>query len=226
MLKKIAPALFLLLLAGCNPTPPPSVPVEELAEKGEFDYGHLEHNKYVNDFFKFEIQIPEGWAIQNKEQMKNLAKMGQKMVSGDDENMAAAVKASQINSANLLVAYQHELGSMVETNPNIMVVAENVKNFPGIKTGQEYLFQAKKMLERSQVKYTFQEISESPVSYDGKDFYEMAATLEVGGQSVTQKFYSTILNGFSFNIITTYFNEDEAENLQEILKTMRFKGKR
>jgi hypothetical protein len=103
--------------------------------------------------FECEITLPKDWIIQTKEQLENLAKTGKALIAGDDANMNAVVKASEVNVANLLAVYQFERGSAVEYNPSIMLVAENVKNFPGIKNGSDYLFQARKMLGQSQIKY-------------------------------------------------------------------------
>jgi hypothetical protein len=107
----------------------------------DFDYGHIENSKYINSYFDFEITIPTDWIVQSKEQMDNLSKTGAELVAGDDSKLKAVVKASEINTANLLAVYQYERGSAVEYNPSFMLVAENIINAPGIKTGSDYLFQ-------------------------------------------------------------------------------------
>jgi len=137
--------LLTVLTLSCSPNGKPI----------KFDYGKIENNKYINSFFGFEMELPPNWVVQTKEQMENLSKMGKELVAGDDENMKAVINASEINSANLLAVFKYEVGAVVDYNPNLMLVAENLKNTPGIKTGSDYLFQSRRFLKQSQIQYDY-----------------------------------------------------------------------
>ena len=129
-------------LTACNKTIP-------IVEEEGFDYGKVVNDKYLNRFFNIEMNVPAGWNVQNQEQREALMKQGQEAVAGDNAIMKAKLKASEVNSANLLTVYQHEVGAAVDYNANFMLVAENLKNFPSIKSGGQYLDNAKKLIKNS-----------------------------------------------------------------------------
>ena len=188
-----------------------------------FDYGKVENNKYSNSFFEFSMDLPADWIVQTKEQTENLAKMGQELVAGDDKNIKAALKASEINSANLLAVFKYEVGAAVEYNPNFMLVAENLKNAPGIKTGSDYLFQSRKILKQSQVQYEHIDETFEKVIINNNEFYLMNAHLNYMGLSIKQVYYSTILNGFCLSAIISFIDDEQRKDLELILKSMEFK---
>jgi hypothetical protein len=190
----------------------------------DFDYGRIENSKYVNSFFDFEITLPKDWIIQTKEQMDDMTKRGKAMVAGDDSNMKAILKASEINIANLLSVFQFERGSAVEYNPSFSIVVENIKNLPGIKTGNEYLFQAKKLMEQSQLKYDYIDNEFSKETVNGTDFYKMNAEIKYMGLDIKQIYYVTIKKGFSFVVITTFINDQQKQDLLKSINSMQFKN--
>jgi len=189
----------------------------------DFDYGRIENSKYLNSYFDFEITIPANWIIQNKEQMEKMAKAGMDMVIGDDANLKAAVKVSEINTTNLLVVNQYERGSAVEYNPGIVIVAENIKDYPGIKTGSDYLFQVRKLLDQSQVKYDYIDKESSRKVISGIDFYKMNAGIVYMGIEIKQIYYSTVLKGFSFNVIISFINDEQKADLITAINSIKFK---
>ncbi|MDO9255965.1 MAG: hypothetical protein Q7U54_10670 [Bacteroidales bacterium] len=188
----------------------------------DFDYGRIENSKYLNSYFDFEITIPANWIIQNKEQMEKMAKAGMDMVVGDDANLKAAVKVSEINTANLLVVNQYERGSAVDYNPGLVIVAENIKEYPGIKTGSDYLFQVRKLLNQSQVKYDYIDTETSRESISGIDFYKMNAGIEYMGIGIKQIYYSTVLKGFSLNVIISFINDEQKAGLITAIDSIKF----
>jgi hypothetical protein len=190
----------------------------------DFDYGRVENSKYVNSFFDFEITLPKDWIVQTKEQMEDLTKKGKAVVAGDDSKMKAVLKASEINSANLLSVFQFERGSAVEYNPSFTIVAENVRNSPGIKTGNEYLFQAKRLLEQSQLKYDYIDKEFSKEVINGTDFYKMNAEIKYMGLDIKQVYYVTIQKGFGFVVITSFINDQQKQDLLKSINSMKFKN--
>ncbi|HEX8549877.1 MAG TPA: hypothetical protein VF691_23145 [Cytophagaceae bacterium] len=175
----------------------------------DFDYGRVENNKYTNAFFKCEVTIPTDWIVQTKEQTEAMSKVGKAMVAGADSTMKAVLKASEINSANLLVAFQHEVGSAVDYNPSFSIITENIKNLPGIKSGKEYLFLARRLMEQSQMKYNHLDKEFTKEVINGTDFYTMNTQIKYVGLDIKQIYYSTVRNGFSFNIIISFINNQQ-----------------
>jgi hypothetical protein len=213
-LSKIIGFIFISILTPC---------CNSNSQPDNFDYGHVENGKYVNDYFDCNIKLPEAWVVQSKEQTENLANTGRKLVVGDDDKMQAALKASEINTANLLAVFQYELGSAVEYNPNIMIVAESVKNAPGIKNGSDYLFQAKRVIQQGQFKYDYLSETFENEKINGTEFYKMDAQLNYMGLEIKQIYYSTVLKGFSFNLIISYNSEEQKEILLTSINSMIFK---
>ena len=205
---------FMILLTGCNQQNKPK----------NFDYGRVENNKYVNSFFNYEITLPAKWVVQTKDQMERATKTGKDLIAGDDSKMKAVLNASEINTANLLSVNQFEQGAAVEYNPSIVIVAENIKNFPGIKIGSDYLFQVRKLLAQSQLKYDSIEKESTKEVINGTDFYKMNAEIAYMGLNIKQIYYSSIIRGFSFNIIVSYVDDQQKQDLLKSINSMVFKN--
>ena len=186
-----------------------------------FDYGKVENNQYVNSYFNVRMSIPEGWHVQTQEQIEHITKVGKDMVAGDDEKMKAIVKASDVNTANLLGVFQHEYGAAVNFNPNFMVIAENLQQAPGIRTGKEYLFHSRKLLTQAQFQYDHIDEDFAKEVIDGVEFYAMKAEISVMGIDIRQIYYSTIIKGFSFNVIISYSTDQEKQVLLDVINSMK-----
>lgn len=187
-----------------------------------FDYGHVDNGVYQNDYFGFSIKLPEDWVVQSKEQTDNIVNKGKDLLAGDDENLKAMIKASEINVANLLAVFQYELGSAVEYNSNMAIVAENVKNAPGLKDGKDYLFQARRVILHGQFKYDYLSEEFEKEEINGMVFYKMDAHLNYMGLEIRQVYYSTVLKGFSLNLIISYVSDEQKSALLSSIKTMNF----
>jgi hypothetical protein len=188
-----------------------------------FDYGKIENNVYSNSFFNCEIKIPDGWAIQSNEQMQSLTEVGQNLIAGDNDNMKAAIKASEINVANLLAVIKYELGAPTTAyNPGIAIVAENLKNFPGIKTGSDYLLNIRKLLYQSQLVYESMDENFAQETIGGVDFYVMNAVVNFSGNYIYQRHYATIINNFAFIIGLSYADNEQETELMTVLNSLKF----
>jgi hypothetical protein len=205
--------IITILITSCTPNGKPK----------NFDYGHTENNKYFNSFFGLELSLPDNWIVQTKEQTENLSKMGKDLMAGDDKNLKAVINASEVNSANLLAVFQYEVGAAVDYNPSFMLVAENLKNTPGIKTGSDYLFQSRKLLKQSQVQYSYIDDEFKKEIINNQEFYTMNCSIDYMGFNIKQRYYSTIINGFCLSAIVTFTNDEHKTNLEKIISTMNFK---
>ena len=204
--------LLTVLTLSCNTNVKPK----------DFDYGKVENNKYLNSFFGFKMELPSDWEVQTKEQMENLAKMGKELVAGNDKNMKAIIKASEINSANLLAVFKYEVGAAVDYNPNLMLVAENLKNAPGIKTGSDYLFQTRRLLKQSQIQYDYIDEEFQKEVINNQEFYLMNASINYMGLSIKQVYYSTIQNGFCLSAIISFIDDEQKTDLEKVVNSMKF----
>lgn len=189
----------------------------------DFDYGRVENGVYLNDFFGIQIKLPEAWIVQSREQTQQISEIGKELMAGDDNILKTQIEASEVNTANLLAVFQYELGASVEFNPSIMIVAENVSIIPGVKNGSDYLFHARRMIMQGQVEYSYLTENFNKEIIGESEFYFMDAYINYMGIEIKQRYYSTILKGFSLNLIISYADEEQKEILENSIYTMTFK---
>ena len=101
------------------------------------------------------------------------------------------------------------------------MTVENIKQAPGIKNGGDYLFQARRFLEKSQIKYTSIDKKFKKEVINGTDFYKMNSKITYLGNHITQTYYSTIHKGFSILIIYSYTDKKQEKELREILNSLK-----
>jgi len=187
----------------------------------EIDFGTLSNSVYRNEYFGFSVTFPKDWSVQDQEAQRRLMKKGVQLVAGDDRNLKAMVKASELQTVNLFAVFEHPVGSPVAYNPSIMALAEIVRELPGIKRGKDYLFQARQVLEAGQIQVSF------PKDYyserlGGMEFDVMESEISVRGKTIKQKYYATILKGYALCFIVSFTSDDEAASLQSILNSITF----
>ena len=207
--------LILVGLAGCEKKTPQS------SASNEIGFGEFKEGIYSNDYFNLSVKIPTDWTVQSIEERLNLTEVGAQIISGDDKNLAAMAKASELESVPLLSTFKHPLGAPVESNPNLMSVADRVIMFPGIKRGSDYLFHTKKLLSAGQLEVEFTNEGYSK-TIGKKEFDAMDLTMRVGGIPIYQKYYCTIANDYALAFIITFANEQEETELQHILDKISF----
>ena len=147
--------------------------------------------------------------------------MGEQMLAGDDKNMKAVLKASELTSVNLFMVFQYPVGEPVPYNPNIVCVAERVSHMPGIKRGSDYLIQAQKLLKASAMEVDFDD-KFSTDEIGGTSFDTMDASISVSGVTFTQTYYSMRAKGYVLSFIASYSNDEEKALLNGILDSVTF----
>ena len=206
-------SIFLIFTISCSNNSKPK----------DFDYGKVENDRYVNSYFDLELNLPSHWIVQTKEQTENLSKRGKELIAGDNKNMKAVFKASEINTANLIAAFQYEVGSAVDYNPSFMLVAENLKGFPGIKTGSDYLFQTRKLMKQSQFQYDSIDDEFKKIIINNQEYYLMNTSVNYAGYTIRQEYYSTLQDGFCISAIISYNDDEQKSILKKVINSMKFK---
>ncbi|MFI2744147.1 hypothetical protein ACG2LH_15545 [Zhouia sp. PK063] len=205
--------IIIITFFGCNTQ----------KENTHFDYGRIENNTYTNSYFGFQLQLPEGWVIQSKEDKDKMMEAGKKLIVGDNKNLKAIIDASEVNSANLLTVFKYKIGSVEGYNPGYTIIAENLKNASYIKSGKDYLTQARKLLLQSQLKYDTVSDNFIKEKINGKEFYRMDCSITITDYPIKQSYYSTIENGFSLVITISYVTAAQEKEVKGIINTMKFK---
>jgi hypothetical protein len=183
------------------------------------DFGQYDSGFYTNEFFNLALSIPESWYNLNLEQRIEIMRKGGQIIAGDDKNLKAAIKASDLKSLNLLTAYAYPPGTPTTTNPGYMIIAEKIKQLPGIKRGKDYHYHTRKMIELSPVKATFgEDIYE--VMIDGVSFDVMEIEIDVGNIKIMQNQYATTMKEYALVFVFIYQNDEGLYQLEEILQTI------
>jgi hypothetical protein len=188
----------------------------------EIDFGTFNNSVYKNNYFGLSVAIPSDWSMQDQDAQRRLMKLGGKLVSGDDKNLQAAIKASELKEVNLFAVFKYPQGSPVTFNPSILSIAENVRQLPGIKRGKDYHFQARKVLESGQMQMSFpKEIYTQQLG--GVDFDVMETEMHIRRLVVKQKYYATIMKGYALTLVVSFTTDEELASLQKVLDAMTFK---
>lgn len=211
-MKSIGLLLIITIAVSCNFDSKPK----------NFDYGKVENGQYTNSYFGMTIDLPDTWVVQNEEEKAAMMEMGKDLVAGEDQNLKAIIEASEVNTANLLTMFKYEVGSPKGYNPNFLVIAENLKNSPGVKTAKDYLFHARKLMERSNIDYDFGDGKIEKVIINDQEFYVMRPTIYYMGIEIHQAYYCTLVNGFSLGFSMSYMEEENRLIQEKIMNTVKF----
>ncbi|MGN7763797.1 hypothetical protein [Paenibacillus sp. 22594] len=186
----------------------------------EVSLGVTESGTYTNDYFGLSLNFPKEWVFQNADQMMKLMEAGQEVVAGGNEAKNKMLDLAKTKTLNLLMASEFPLDSG-KSGPSAIAVAEKVSMLQGIKTGKDYLESSKKLMTDSKLPYEFEDIK--TVKVGGKDMDLMKASINNGAAVVTQEYYSTIIDGYAFNLILSYVDEKSKAETDKILESVSFK---
>lgn len=188
----------------------------------EIDFGTFKDSVYQNKYFGLTIAIPSEWSIQDQESREHMTKMGIKLLAGDDKNLEAVVKASELQTVNLFAVFKHPMGAPVSYNPSIICVAERVRHMPGIKRGKDYLFHARKLLESSQIDISFPKEISTTENLGGVEFDVMHTRIPMAQMIIYQKYYTAIMKGYALAFVVSFSTKEEEASLQSILDSATF----
>ena len=212
----LPPALAVVTLALVALAP--AFPQEGPAE---IDFGSIEGSTYTNVYFGLRLELPADWSALDQAAMLRLAEAGADMIAGDDENLQAIVRASELQTVNMLGVFRHPLGAPVPYNPSFVGVAERLDNAPGIRKGADYLFHARRMLEAGQLVVSFPgEVS--AVRIGGQEFDVMPVELEVLDIVVQQRYYATVMKGYALVFISSFTTPEERAALDGVVESISF----
>ncbi|WP_408892501.1 hypothetical protein [Paenibacillus taichungensis] len=194
---------------------------KETDSSKDVELGTTEKGSYNNDYFGVSLKFPEAWEFQDAEGMNELTNASSEVIAGDDETKKKQIELSQAKTLNLLMASKYPLdGSQV--GPSAMAIAEKVSLLQGIRTGKDYLKATKKFMMDSQFPYEYKEFTTETIG--GKEMDLMQITMDAGnGSTITQDYYSTIIEGYAFNFIFTYLDDTTKAEIDNIKKSVQFK---
>ncbi|KOY15840.1 hypothetical protein [Paenibacillus xylanivorans] len=187
----------------------------------DVELGTTEQGSYNNDYFGVSLKFPEAWEFQDGDGMNELTSASSEAIAGDDETKKKQIELSQAKTLNLLMASQYPLDGG-QVGPSAMAIAEKVSLLQGIRTGKDYLEATKKFMVDNQFPYEYKEFTTETIG--GKEMDLMQITMDAGnGSTITQDYYSTIIEGYAFNFIFTYLDDKTKAEIDTIKKSVQFK---
>lgn len=179
------------------------------------------NNLYVNKYLGMQITKPADWYAQSAEEMIMLQNRGKDALAGDDKAFKAMLESSMESNLPVFGFFRYPPGTPGKLNQSVMSAAENIKLYPGIKSGCDYLFHAKQIISKGQIPYTFTEGCQETMFGKQKMGY-IDATADIGGRKIMQRYYSTIIGNHAVSVIETYFDEDSKRSVNQVVKTLEF----
>ena len=182
--------------------------------------GYIKNETYLNEYFNISIKLATDGVIQDEETKKMVMDMGESVIGENNENLKALLAASKQKSFNLLYISKYELGAAVDFNPSLICIAEDVSAFKGIKTGEDYIFNTRKILNAANMGYVIEDKISSK-NINGINLSLMKASINTGINTVTQDYYSIIINRYAVSVVLSYTNEEEKLYLEKMLNSLK-----
>jgi len=185
----------------------------------EMDGGRFEGSVYHNDYLGLTVTLPPEWSVQDRELPKQTSRPGGQMLAGGSESMQTTLKEGEQRTIPLFNVFKFLPGSPVPDNPYIYACAENMSAYPGIQTGGDYLFHARRVLEAGQFKFSFpREVYVETLA--GVPFHVMTTELVIPpAGKMMQEYFATVRKGYALVFTLSYWTPEERTELRNALNT-------
>lgn len=174
---------------------------------------------YTNQLFGMRIVKPTTWYSQKVEELIQFQKLGANLLAGEDKNIQALAQESLKSSLPLFGFYRYAPGTAGKSNPNISGVAENISALPGIRTGCDYLANAKSFAAQSQITINFEDDCQTTTIND-TDLSVMKASLEFGNVKANQKYFACIHDSHAIAVVANYYYPNEEKLVDNIVNSL------
>jgi hypothetical protein len=226
----VAPvALTFSLAAKASGQSPPPVVVNPHAPPKVVPYGdpksaragRLEGSVYTNDYFGFQMTIPEGWRVADAEGVAQIGEAGAEAISGGSPEKRAQASAAYQRVVKLLTVGELVQDEKGATTAMLMIGAEPIASWL-IASGRDYNNVLKQQLLSSPLKYEVEETMGTE-TIGGVEFAVMSARSESSaGVLVKQKFYAIVRKGHALFFVSTYVSDKAVKDIAEVLKAVKF----
>ncbi|HEX8131653.1 MAG TPA: hypothetical protein VF527_21330 [Pyrinomonadaceae bacterium] len=187
----------------------------------EPDAGQVVGSTYTNAFFGLQLTIPEGWRVADEAATRQIDQQGADLIAGDSEEKRAQLKAAASKTSNLLT-----MGKVISvggaTESAVLIFGAEAVPVWLIKTPQEYIGQARRLLQTSAMPVKVEEGTRSE-TIGGVEFSVLDVSSEQPGGIVRQHYYATLRKGYALFIISTFASNQGTEAIGEVLKSVKFK---
>lgn len=175
---------------------------------------------FSNAKFKMSIVKPKSWYAQNIKELMATQQKGMDVITGDDENLEALIKASLKKSLPLFGFHEFAPGTPTAYNSSLMGIAENISALPGIKSGCDYLYHAKQLIKQSQVQM---EVEDNCLSQkiNGVNMSYFNSKMAVGTHIVKQKYMACLSGDYAIAVVHTAVNKEDTSEIDDALNSLK-----
>lgn len=184
------------------------------------DHGFFEGNTYFNTGLGLSLSFPETWAVQSREVVKELSALGGDMLAGDNTALSSQQDNIDNNVTNLFYVFKHERGAPVEFNSNLYAAADNISTKPGIKSGADYFFHMKKIMQSSTLNYQLDETA-GPKTISDVAFDILMVKITINNIAINQTFYAAKINEHILVFTLSFTTPEDQEQLESILAGLK-----
>jgi len=187
------------------------------------DIGEIKDGSYINNYFNLKVPVPAKFTALDEKKRMQLMAQGANIIAGDDSNLKKMLEASKLNSINLFSFSRYPLGKPVAFNHSIICIAENIELYKdGIKSGKDYFYHVKKILNRGKLKYNFGNTF-TPKQIGECQFESTNLQTKFGNLVIKQKYYLYIYKDYVISIVITFGDDQQRKELEGILDTIEIK---
>jgi len=165
----------------------------------------LEGNTYQNRFFNFQVQVPPGWTIGNKQDFeKALAAEN----SGQEPNWTKKEKIWDL----LLLASETPAGTPANSNPAIILGMVDISDEPNVQSAKDFeSLIAHSIVERQK---TWEQV-DNPflVRLGSKEFYRVDFKIDISGQIMHEAYFATLEKHYVLILTVTANSEADVNKI-------------
>ncbi|HEX8636142.1 MAG TPA: hypothetical protein VF703_18625 [Pyrinomonadaceae bacterium] len=183
--------------------------------------GRVVGANYVNDFFGFQLTIPTGWRIADEDAARKIDQQGADLVAGDSAERRARLRAAASKNINLITMGTIIMAGGAGESALLIVGAEAIPAWL-IKTPQEYMGQARRLLESSAMPVQVAAGTRSE-TIGGMEFAVIDVSSEQASGTIRQHYYATLKKGYALFFISTYGGDLSEKAIEDVLKSVKFK---
>lgn len=167
----------------------------------------LEGNVYRNYFFNFQLRIPGGWTVANKQDFDKALQLQPSNQKSDSQTAKAEVVEHM-----LLFALETPFGTPAESNPSIVLMTVDARSEQNVRDGKEIaLLVAKSWKQRGDNR---KQLNEPFLATLGsKDFYRMDVSVGVSDRTQHQAFFATIEKNHALFLSVTADSEADVNQI-------------
>ncbi len=203
-------SVFLILLSLCSS-------VHAQLQKDIF--GTLDKGKYINNYLKFEVSIPEGWVVADSEGKNAATQIGLDGMKTGNSRADALIEKSVKTDTIILMASEKPIGAMENA-----AFAMSITNLPSKGYTPRILAET--------FKSTFLKNPKNKLTGDvdvqvigGKRWANVQMDLEAFGKAIHSSYFVTVIGDKALVASMSYQTREQLQKMEDSFRGIKFTAK-